>query len=135
MDPMDTTVGFSIRHFMVTYVRGVFEKVQGTVEYDPRRPQDTVVRIAIPVASVNTHEPQRDAHLRDPDFFYVEKFPTMSFCSTEVATREGGGMTLMGDLTLRGVTRPVVLVVGEVTKEQKDHNGVARMGASATGKI
>jgi polyisoprenoid-binding protein YceI len=94
-----------------------------------------VVRIAIPVASVNTHEPQRDAHLRDPDFLYAEKFPTMSFCSTDVAMREGGGLALTGDLSLRGVTRPVVLVVSEVTEEQKDHNGVARMGASATGKI
>ena len=135
VDPLDTTVGFSIRHFMVTNVRGVFEQVQGTVEYDPHRPKDTVVNIAIPVASINTRDARRDAHLRDADFFDTERFPTMSFRSTRVAVGADGRLTLTGDLCLRGITRPMVLVVSEVTHEQKDHNGTARIGASATGMI
>jgi polyisoprenoid-binding protein YceI len=135
VDPLDTTVGFSIRHFMVTNVRGVFEQVQGTVEYDPRRPKDTVVNVTIPVASINTRDARRDAHLRDADFFDAERFPTMSFRSTLVATGADGRLTLTGDLSLRGITRPLILAVSEVTSAQKDHNGVPRIGASATGKI
>jgi polyisoprenoid-binding protein YceI len=135
VDPLDTTVGFSIRHFMVTNVRGVFERVEGTVEYDPRRPKDTVVNVTIPVASINTRDARRDAHLRDADFFDAERFPTMSFRSTLVATGADGRLTLTGDLSLRGITRPVILAVSEVTSAQKDHNGVPRIGASATGKI
>ncbi len=135
VDPLDTTVGFSIRHFMVTNVRGVFEQVQGTVEYDPRRPKDTIVNVSIPVSSINTRDTRRDAHLRGADFFDAERFPTMSFRSTLVTVGADGRLMLTGDLSLRGITRPGVLVVSEVTREQKDHNGVARIGASATGKI
>ena len=135
VDPLDTTVGFSIRHFMVTNMRGVFEQVQGTVHYDPLRPKEAIVNVSIPVSSINTRDTRRDAHLRGADFFDADRFPTMSFRSIFVTVATDGRLTLTGDLSLRGITRRVVLVVSEVTSEQKDHNGVPRIGASATGKI
>lgn len=141
VDPAHTTVGFNVRHLMITNVRGMFEEVQGTVEYDPAHLKRTRIHIEIPVRSVNTRVAQRDAHLRSGDFFDAETHPTATFQSTEVVAVAGAGAgdrgvaTVRGDLTLRGVTRPVVFLVEEVTGEQRDHNGATKIGASATAKI
>jgi polyisoprenoid-binding protein YceI len=135
IDPAHTTVGFSVRHLMITHVRGVFERVSGTLQYDPSRPEESRLQVTIPVASVNTREPVRDNHLRSPDFFDVERHPDITFNSTRVQKTNAGGLELTGDLTLHGVTREVTLTVSEVTDVHRDHNGNPRMGASATGKI
>jgi polyisoprenoid-binding protein YceI len=138
IDPVHTTIGFSVRHMMVANVRGEFQRVTGKVLYDAKRPAATEVQAEVPADSVSTREPQRDAHLRSPDFFDVERHPKLSFRSTGVRLGGGGGGTgleLVGDLMIRGTTRQVTLSVTEVSGEQRDHNGRTRMGASATGKI
>ncbi len=135
IDPVHTTIGFSVRHMMVANVRGEFQRVTGKVLYDAQRPAATEVQAEIPADSVNTREPQRDAHLRSPDFFDVERHPKLSFRSTGVRLGGPSGLTLVGDLMIRGTTREVTLLVTEVSGEQRDHNGRTRMGASATGKI
>jgi polyisoprenoid-binding protein YceI len=134
IDPAHTTVGFSVRHLMITHVRGVFERVSGTLEYDPSRPEDSRLHVSVPLASVNTREPVRDNHLRSPDFFDVERHPDMTFSSTRVQ-RSANGLEVTGNLTLHGVTRELTLSVSEVTDVHRDHNGNPRIGASATGKL
>ena len=135
IDPAHTTVGFRVRHLMITNVHGEFQKVCGTVRYDPHHPAATAVDAEIPVASISTREPQRDAHLRSPDFFDAERHPTITFRSKGARVGDGGIVEIVGDLTMRGTTREIALAVVEITGEQKDHNGVVRRGASATAKI
>jgi polyisoprenoid-binding protein YceI len=135
IDPAHTTVGFSVRHLMITNVRGVFGRVSGAVRYDAARPGAAEVSVEIPVASIDTREPQRDAHLRSVDFFDAEKHPTITFRSTAVRLDGGAIRAIEGDLTVRGTTRPVTLAVAEITREQRDHRGELRIGASATTTI
>jgi polyisoprenoid-binding protein YceI len=135
VDPMHTTVMFSVRHLMITTVHGVFTDVRGTVRYDARHPEASQLEIAIPAASIDTRQAQRDAHLRSPDFFDAEAHPTVVFRSTRVGVAGGQIRDLAGELTIRGTTREVVLTVDEVTDEQRDHNGKLRIGASAHAKL
>jgi polyisoprenoid-binding protein YceI len=135
VDPVHTTVGFSIRHLMITNVRGVFEKVEGTVLYDAGQPGAAQIEISIPVASIHTREPQRDAHLRSADFFDAEAHPTMIFRSTSVRPGAASPAEITGELTIRGTTREITLVVNEITAEHRDLQGARRIGASATGKL
>jgi polyisoprenoid-binding protein YceI len=135
LDSAHTTVSFSVRHLMITNVRGVFAQARGTVRYDARRPEDAEVHVEIPAGTIDTREPQRDAHLRSAEFFDVERYPTIVFRSTRVRAGVGGVKEIDGDLTIRGATRPVTLTVSEVTGEQKDHRGELRIGASATATI
>lgn len=102
LDPVHTSVGFSVRHMMITNVRGTFERVSGTVRYDANRPEVAEIHAAIAAASVNTREPQRDAHLRSGDFFDVEKHPTITFQSTRVRASIGAKrLEVIGNLTIR----------------------------------
>ncbi len=135
VDPAHTTVGFSVRHLMIANVRGVFEKVEGTVRYDPLRPESAEVDVTIPVASIHTREPQRDAHLRSADFFDADAHPSITFRSTGVRRGGSGALEIEGDLTIRGTTRGVTLSVNEITPEHRDLQGARRIGANATGKI
>lgn len=135
VDPVHTTVGFSVRHLMITNVRGVFEKVKGTVRYDSSRLDAVQIEISIPVASIHTREPQRDAHLRSADFFDAEAHPEMIFRSTRVRPGVAGPLEITGELTIRGTTREITLTVNEITAEHRDLQGARRIGASATGKL
>jgi polyisoprenoid-binding protein YceI len=126
---------FSVRHFMITNVGGVFETLSGTAQYDADRPEATALQVEIPTASLNTRDPRRDKHLRDPDFFDVERYPTITFRSTAARRAPGSALEIVGDLTFRGTTREVVLAVAEITPSQKDHNGATRVGASATATL
>jgi polyisoprenoid-binding protein YceI len=135
LDPVHTTVGFSVRHLMVTNVRGEFQKVTGRVRYTAGRPEAAEVEAEIRADSISTHEPQRDAHLRSADFFDAQNHPIVAFRSSAVRSVGPGRLEVAGRLTIRGTTRDVTLAVDEVTGEQKDHNGKTRMGASATAKI
>ena len=132
VDPIHTTVGFAVRHLVVTTVRGIFEKVTGTVRYTPGEPEAAQIAITIDPASVSTHDPQRDEHLRDPDFFDVARYPTILFRSTAVRRSENGAYALAGEITLRGITRPITLTVHEITAPQRDFRGRRRIGAHAT---
>jgi polyisoprenoid-binding protein YceI len=107
IDNTHSGVGFQIRHF-VSKVRGKFKDVKGTITADESAWQDAVVDVEISTASISTDNDRRDAHLRSPDFFAADSFPTMRFRSTRIE-RNGDTAKIYGDLTIRGVTRPVVL--------------------------
>ncbi|MEG9437757.1 YceI family protein [Edaphobacter sp. HDX4] len=134
IDPAHTSVHFSVRHMMVSNVRGEFGKVSGTVMFDPDNTANSTVEATIDASSIATRDDQRDTHLKSADFLDVEKFPTITFRSTKVEMHEGGA-TLTGNLTIHGVTREIVLDVEGSTQEIKDPWGKQRMGASATGKL
>lgn len=131
IDSAHTAAQFSVRHLMVSNVRGSFKKVAGKVVFDEANPSATVVQATIDVSTVDTGEPARDTHLKSPDFFDLAKFPTMTFVSRS-ASRTGQGLDVSGDLTLHGVTKPVVLHVSGMTPEIKDPWGMLRRGATAT---
>ncbi|HTR51807.1 MAG TPA: YceI family protein [Kofleriaceae bacterium] len=134
IDPSHSTAEFTVRHLMITNVRGRFGKLAGTVEYDPERPEATQIDATIDATSIDTQEAKRDAHLRSPDFFDVEKFPTLTFRSSKVSkTRDGLDVT--GDLTMHGVTRQIVLAVETPSDATKDPWGNTRIGATATAKL
>lgn len=134
IDPTHSSVHFSVRHLMVSNVRGEFTKVSGTVKIDPEKPENSTVEATIDVASINTRDPQRDAHLKSADFLDVEKFPAMTFRSKKIEVNSGGGK-VTGDLTIHGVTREITLDVEGPTPEIKDPWGKQRVGASATTKL
>ncbi len=135
LDPAHSSAHFTVRHMMITNVRGSFKKVQGTVVYDPETPAATSVNAEIDASSINTNEDQRDAHLRSADFLDVEKFPQITFRSTKVESAGEDELKITGDLTIHGVTRPVVLQVEGPTAEGKDPWGNTRIGATARTKI
>ncbi len=135
IDTAHTHAQFKVRHMMISNVKGGFTKVTGTVEFDEANPAASSINVTIDVASIDTREPQRDAHLRSADFFEVEKFPTITFVSKEVVKSGDDSFEVVGDLTIRGVTRTIDLNVEEVTPEMKDPYGFYRRGASAKTKI
>jgi polyisoprenoid-binding protein YceI len=135
IDPAHSSAQFTVRHMMITNVRGGFQKVTGTVVYDPQNPAASSVNAEIDAASINTNEAQRDAHLRSADFLHAEKFPTITFRSTGIESAGEGEIKLTGDLTIHGVTKPVVLKVEGPSPEGKDPWGNTRTGATATTKI
>jgi polyisoprenoid-binding protein YceI len=110
IDVVHSTVGFSVRHLMVSKVHGLFTKWNGSFSFDEANPAASHVQVQVEVASIDTRDPQRDGHLRTGDFFEAEKFPHMTFKSTSVAG-DKNHFKVTGDLTLRGVTKPVVLDV------------------------
>lgn len=134
IDSSHTSATFSVRHLMISNVRGEFQKVSGTVTYEPGKPLQASVEATIDVASISTRDAQRDAHLRSADFFDVENHPNITFASTSI--RQGDrGLEIAGGLTIRGATREVVLAVEGPTAEQTDPWGNVRVGASASTKI
>jgi len=135
LDPSHSSAQFSVRHLMISSVRGAFTKITGTVTGDPKDPASLTIEATIDVASVDTREPKRDNHLKSPDFFDAEKFPTMTFKSKKVAAAGTGKLKVTGDLTLHGVTKEVVLNVDGPTPEIKDPWGNTKVGASATTTI
>ena len=134
IDPTHSNVEFAVRHLMITTVKGRFTAVEGTVVLDEANPAASAAEITVQVASVDTREPQRDAHLRSADFFDVEKYPTLTFRSSGARDVTADGFTLDGDLTIHGVTRPVTL---EVVHEgrARDPWGGERAGYAATTRI
>lgn len=134
IDPSHSTAAFSIKHMMIAKVHGGFEKMSGKLVYDSANPAKSSVEVSIEAASVNTREPQRDTHLRSPDFFDVEKYPTLTFKSARVE-KAGDGLKVVGDLTIHGVTQQVTLDVEGPTGEMKDPWGNVKIGASASTKI
>jgi polyisoprenoid-binding protein YceI len=106
-DPAHTSIEAVARHLMITKVRGKFSDFDGTFEIG-KRPEDTDISLTIRGASIDTRDERRDGHLRSPDFLDVEKFPTIEFRSTDIESA-GDGWNVTGDLTIRGVTLPVVI--------------------------
>jgi polyisoprenoid-binding protein YceI len=135
IDSAHSSAQFSVRHMMVSNVRGEFTATKGTVRWDGKDLSTAVVEATIDAASIDTREPKRDAHLRSPDFFDVEKFPTLTFKSTKVEPAGAGKLRMAGDLTMHGVTRQVVFDLDGPTPAIKDNRGNQRAGASATATI
>ncbi len=131
IDPAHSQVDFSIKHLAISTVRGRFALKEGTVALDPSDVTKSNVTAVIDVASVDTGAPQRDGHLKSPDFFDTAKFPTATFKSTSVK-RSGSGYDVIGDLTLHGVTKPVTLHMEEPSKEQAGNDKKLRRGFTAT---
>ncbi len=134
IDSAHSAAHFSVRHMMVSNVRGEFTKLSGTLAYDASNPANSSLEARVEVASIDTREAQRDTHLKSPDFFDVEKYPELTFRSKQV-TRHGDGWQLKGDLTIHGVTREVTFAVDGPTPEVKDPWGGYRIGATAETKI
>ncbi|MEW5989043.1 MAG: YceI family protein [Chloroflexota bacterium] len=111
IDPAHSQIDFSARHMMISTVRGRFENFTGTVEFDEANPGRSLVDVQIEAASVNTRVAQRDGHLRSPDFLDAEKYPYLTFKSKHVETTGPKRGRLIGDLTIRDVTREVALDV------------------------
>jgi len=133
IDPTHTTVEFSAKHMMITTVKGRFADVEGTIIADEQNVANSEVTATMKAASIDTRTEQRDVHLRSADFLDVEQYPEVTFKSTKIeGTKESFKLT--GDLTIRGVTRPITL---DVTNEGtgKDPWGGTRASFSATGKF
>jgi polyisoprenoid-binding protein YceI len=135
IDPAHTTAEFKVRHMMITNVKGQFSAVTGVVEIDPDEVANSRVEVSIDASSISTRDAQRDAHLKSPDFFDVEKFPTLSFVSTRVTRKDDGELAVEGNLTIHGVTRKVVFEVEGPSQPAKDPWGNVRIGWSASTKI
>ena len=111
IDSAHTEIAFSVRHMMITNVRGRFDRFSGTVEADEQNPANSKVEVQIEAASISTRDAQRDGHLRSPDFLAAEQFPVITFKSTRMQQVGESRAKLYGDLTIRDITRPVVLDV------------------------
>lgn len=134
IDPSHSQATFQVKHLMVTNVRGDFGKMTGVVSWDGTDFSTVQAEATIDVASVSTREQKRDDHLRSPDFFDVATYPTMTFKSKRAQPVGPTRFKLVGDLTMRGVTKEVTLDV-EATAPIKDMRGGTRIGAQATTKI
>jgi polyisoprenoid-binding protein YceI len=134
IDPAHSRAQFSVKHLMVSNVRGAFSKVSGKVNLDEKDITRSSVDVTIDATTVNTNEPKRDEHLRSPDFLDTAKYPTITFKSTKVE-KNGENLKVSGNLTIHGVTRPVVLDVEGFTSELKDPWGNMTRGGTATTKI
>src|SRR5262252_8332916 len=135
IDPAHTVSGFTVRHMMITNVTGVFEATKGTIEYTVGDPNSIKADITIETKSVNTRITRRDDDLRSDNFFNSEKFPAITFKSKRVQNAKPGSFELVGDLTIRDVTKEVVLRVEGPTPPIKDPQGNRRVGAAATTTI
>lgn len=132
LDPAHSEIAFSVRHLAISKVRGSFDAFEATI-VTAEDPAKSTVEATIQVASVNTNQKDRDNHLRTNDFFKADEFPTITFVSTSVAL-DGNDITVVGDLTLRGVTKSVTLT-GEFGGIVTDGYGQTKAGFTASTKI
>ena len=130
IDSSHSAAHFSVRHLMISNVRGEFSKVTGDVTFDPKNPLEAKIEAKIDVASINTREAARDTHLKSGDFFDTEKFPSITFKSKSLK-KTSDGYEVTGDLTIKEATKEVVLKVEGPTSETTDPWGNTRVGASA----
>lgn len=135
IDAAHSSLQFSVRHMMISNVRGSFTGVKGTVTYDPANPAALTVVATVDASTVNSNDTQRDGHLKGPDFFDIAQFPTITFTSREAEKKSESEYLVVGDLTIHGVTKQVVLNVEDVSSEAKDPWGNQRIGASAKTKV
>ena len=135
IDPVHSVAEFKVKHMMISNVKGQFVTVTGVLTLDEADHVNSRVEASIDVASINTRDAQRDAHLKSEDFLHAEKFPTLFFKSTGITRTGNGEQAVKGDLTIRGVTRNVVFTVEGPTPSAKDPWGNTRLGLSATTKV
>jgi polyisoprenoid-binding protein YceI len=135
IDTSHSAAHFAVRHMMVSTVRGDMGKLTGTVTFDPARPSAGSIEATIDATGIDTREAGRDKHLKSADFFDVEKFPTITFKSKKIEPATGGGFKVTGDLTMKGVTKEVVLDVEPLRPAIKDQRGNPRTGTAATTRL
>jgi polyisoprenoid-binding protein YceI len=131
VDPAHSNVGFEVRHMGIATVRGSFRGFQGQIDASGEAP---VLEGSVEVASIDTGEENRDGHLKAPDFFDVERHPQISFRSTATELGSDGRITLAGDITIKGITKPIELV-GTIAENGKDPWGNERVGLELESKI
>lgn len=135
IDTSHSSTTFKVRHLAIATVSGGFGKTSGRVTWDPADPTKSTVEATIDASTIDTQNSGRDEHLKSPDFFDVATHPTITFKSTKVEAAGEGRLKVTGDLTLRGVTKPVVLDVEGPVTPIKDPRGNMKTGATATTKI
>jgi polyisoprenoid-binding protein YceI len=135
IDPAHSVAEFRVKHMMIANVKGQFAKVSGKLVLDESDLANSQVEALIEASSIESRDPQRDAHLKSADFLDVENFPTLSFKSTRIRIVRNGELAVEGDLTIRGVTRKVSFDVEGPTPPVKDPWGNTRVAVSATTKI
>jgi polyisoprenoid-binding protein YceI len=135
LDPAHSSAQFAVKHMGISTVRGTFTKLRGTAQYDPASPKNDSVEVEIDTASVDTRVEMRDNDLRSDHFFDVQKYPTMTFRSTKVESAGTDKLKITGDLTIRGITKAVILDVDGPSKPVDDGRGHLHMGVSATGSV
>ncbi len=134
IDNSHSDVHFTVRHMMITNVRGRFERFSGEVNFDEQDYENSSVKVQIEAASINTRDPQRDGHLKSPDFLNAEQYPYLTFVSKKVEMLDASNGKIYGDLTIRDVTRPVVLNV-EFAGITRNPYGMTIAGFTAVTKI
>ena len=135
VDSSHTSAQFSVKHLLVSTVRGTLGKVTGTIHYDGNSVESVKAEISIDVNGINTGQENRDRDLRSDSFFDVAKYPTVTFKSKRVEAAGEGGFRLVGDLTMHGVTKEIALDVDGPSPILKQPNGILKVGASATTKL
>ncbi len=135
IDPDHSNFQFKVRHMTVSNVKGEFKKMKGNAKIDDNNITGLTVEVNIDAASVNTDHAKRDDHLRSEDFFHVAKYPTITFVSKKVTKVDENRLKVIGDLTIRGVTKEIAVDVEGPTPEVKDPGGNIRRGATGTSKI
>lgn len=131
IDPAHTAAGFSVKHMMIATVRGQFKGVTGTVNWDDQDISNSIVDVTIDASTVDTGEPKRDADLKSANFFDVANYPTITFKSTKIERVSAAKMKVTGNLTIHGVTKPVVLDVEGPSGAIKDPYGKTRVALNA----
>lgn len=135
IDPVHSIAEFRVKHMMISSVRGQFTGLTGTLTFNESDLAQSQVEAVIDVSTINTHDAQRDTHLKSADFFDVEKFPTMTFKSSRVTRKADGSLTVSGRLTLHGITKDVEFDVEGPTPPAKDPWGNTRAGVTAKTKV
>ena len=135
IDPAHSHAEFKVKHMMISNVKGSFSGLTGPLSLDETDYTHSKVEVDIPVATLSTGDPQRDGHLKSADFLDAEKYPAITFKSTNIDSKGGADYAVTGDLTIHGVTKPVTLAVEDVSEPSKDPWGNHRIGLSASTKI
>jgi polyisoprenoid-binding protein YceI len=135
LDAGHSAAGFKVRHMMISHSKGEFSGLSGVLQLDEVDYTHSTVEASIPVSTLRTGDDSRDEHLKNADFFDVEKFPTMTFKSTSMRSTGARNYAVTGDLTIHGVTKSVTLTVEDVSQPSKDPWGNWRIGLSASAKI
>ena len=135
IDPAHSAAEFKVRHMMISNVKGKFSGLSGSLKLDEIDYTHSSVEVSIPSANVSTVDDKLDAHLKNEDFFDVEKFPTLTFKSTSIRSTGDHDYEVTGDLTIRGVTKSVTLSVNDLSEPSKDPWGNLRIGLSGSAKV
>jgi polyisoprenoid-binding protein YceI len=135
IDPSHSATQFSVKHLVISTVRGQFGKTTGTIKLDEKDLAKSSVEAAVDTTTIDTREPKRDGHLKSPDFFDSAKYPTMTFKSTKVEKAGENELKVTGDLTLKGTTKPVVFDVTYSPKAITGMGGETRRAFTGTTKI